>query len=133
MSGIRKRPFTQFVHYVTSAKESGAVGIGANSVVDIQAIQDTVDLPINGMIKKIYEDSEVFITPTLKEVRAVCATGVEIVAIDGTTRERSNSEKLSDIVTAIRQEYPKTLLMADTASLEDAKYAEAQASVSIKQ
>ncbi|UUV98640.1 N-acetylmannosamine-6-phosphate 2-epimerase [Vagococcus luciliae] len=108
-----------------AAKESGAVGIRANSVVDIQAIQDTVDLPIIGIIKKIYEDSEVFITPTLKEVRAVCATGVEIVAMDGTTRERPNGEQLSDIVATIRKEYPNTLLMADTASLEDAKYAEA--------
>ena len=73
-----------------AAKESGAIGIRANSVVDIQAIKDTISLPIIGIIKQEYSDSDVFITPTLKEVRAVCATGVEIVAMDATVRKRPN-------------------------------------------
>ncbi|MGX7014460.1 N-acetylmannosamine-6-phosphate 2-epimerase [Vagococcus silagei] len=107
-----------------AAKEAGAIGIRANSVVDIQAIKDTVSLPIIGIIKEVYPDSDVFITPTLKEVRAVCATGVEIVAMDATTRVRPNGEKLAEIVATIKNEYPDTLLMADTASLEDVAYAE---------
>lgn len=107
-----------------AAKEAGAIGIRANSVVDIQAIKDTVELPIIGIIKQEYPGSSVFITPTLKEVRAVCATGVEIVAMDATVRKRPNNEKLEDIVRIIRQEYPNTLLMADAASLADVAYAE---------
>ncbi|KAF1297848.1 N-acetylmannosamine-6-phosphate 2-epimerase [Enterococcus sp. JM4C] len=107
-----------------AAQEAGAVGIRANSIVDIQAIQDVVDLPIIGIIKKVYEDSEVFITPTLKEVRAVCATGVEVIAMDATTRRRPNGESLVDIVSTIKKEFPDTLLMADAATLEDVAYAE---------
>lgn len=107
-----------------AAKESGAVGIRANSVVDIQAIQDEVDLPIIGIIKKVYDGYDVFITPTVKEVRAVCATGAEVVAMDATTRKRPNDEDLAEIVATIREEFPETLLMADAATLEDVAYAE---------
>ncbi|OJG18696.1 N-acetylmannosamine-6-phosphate epimerase [Enterococcus canis] len=107
-----------------AAAESGAVGIRANSVVDIQAIQDQVELPVIGLLKQVYPDSEVFITPTLKEVRAICATGVAVVAMDATTRPRPLGERLEDIITVIREEYPEVLLMADTASLADVHYAE---------
>lgn len=106
-----------------AAKEAGALGIRANSVVDIQAIQDEVQLPMIGIIKQKYGNSEVFITPTLKEIRAVCATGVEVVAIDATLRPRPDGMLLPEIVSQIKKEYPNTLLMADTSSLEDVQYA----------
>ncbi|MGX6979543.1 N-acetylmannosamine-6-phosphate 2-epimerase [Vagococcus elongatus] len=107
-----------------AAVQSGAVGIRANSVKDIKAIQETVSVPIIGILKKVYPDSPVFITPTLAEVREICATGVEIVAMDATLRKRPNEEKLKDIVTTIKAEYPNTLLMADTSSIADVKKAE---------
>lgn len=101
-----------------AAIEAGAVGIRSNSVVDVQAIRDTTDLPIIGLDKVDYPDSEVFITPTIKEMRGIAATGVEVVACDVTGRSRPHGEKLADIVATMRKEYPNTLLMADTSSLE---------------
>ena len=64
-----------------AAQLAGAAGIRANSVVDIQAIQDEVELPIIGLSKVDYPDSSVYITPTLKEMRAVAATGAQAVAL----------------------------------------------------
>ncbi len=98
-------------------------GIRANSVVDIQAIQDEVELPIIGLSKVDYPDSSVYITPTLKEMRAVAATGAQAVACDLTRRKRPNGEQIADIVSQMRSEFPETLLMADTATLEDVKLA----------
>ena len=97
-----------------AATLAGAAGIRANSVVDIQAIQDETSLPIIGIAKVDYDDSEVFITPTVKEMRAVASTGCQVVACDVTGRTRPNHEDLAKIVQQIHVEFPNTLLMADT-------------------
>ncbi|MGA3233611.1 N-acetylmannosamine-6-phosphate 2-epimerase [Lactiplantibacillus pentosus] len=107
-----------------AAKEAGAAGIRANSIVDIQAIQDEVDLPVIGLNKVDYPDSLVYITPTIKEMRAVAATGCAAVACDVTGQPRPNGEKLADIVATMRAEFPDTLLMADTDTLENVRLAD---------
>ena len=99
-----------------AAQLAGAAGIRANSVVDIQAIQDEVELPIIGLSKVDYPDSSVY-------MRAVAATGAQAVACDLTRRKRPNGEQIADIVSQMRNEFPETLLMADTATLEDVKLA----------
>lgn len=105
-----------------AALESGAKAIRANTIADIQCIKDANDTPVIGIIKKEYGNNPVFITPTLKEVRALCSIGCEVVAMDGTLRVRPNGEKLADIVATVKKEYPEVLLMADCSTLEDAKY-----------
>ena len=50
-----------------AAFEGGAAGIRANTPEDIIEIKKTVSLPVIGIIKRDYPDSNVYITPTLKE------------------------------------------------------------------
>lgn len=102
-----------------AAKQAGSVAIRCNSVVDIQAIQDETHLPIIGLNKVDYDDSPVYITPTMKEMRAVASTGAEVVACDVTGQVRPHGEKLADIVAQMHKEFPDTLLMADTATIEN--------------
>lgn len=71
-----------------AAMLGGAVGIRANTVVDIEEIKKTVDLPIIGIIKEVYGGCDVYITPTMKEIDALAACGVEIIATDATCRQR---------------------------------------------
>ncbi|WP_461218088.1 N-acetylmannosamine-6-phosphate 2-epimerase [Lapidilactobacillus salsurivasis] len=106
-----------------AATLAGAAGIRANSVVDIESIQDETTLPIIGIIKREYADSQVYITPTIKEMRAVATTGVSVVACDVTRRERPCKTDLSEIVLTMREEFPDTLLMADTGSIADVETA----------
>lgn len=107
-----------------AAAEGGAAGIRANSVVDIKAIRQQVALPVIGLIKRDYPDSDVFITPTLREVEALMVAAPEMIALDATQRPRPGGETLAQLVAAIRARWPALLLMADIASVEEALIAE---------
>lgn len=102
----------------------GAVGIRANTVVDIKAIKEKVDLPVIGIIKQVYDDSDVYITPTMKEVDALVEIGCEIIAVDATDRLRPNGVTFEEFFTEVRAKYPDQLFMADTSCFEEGKKAE---------
>ncbi|MGR4049501.1 N-acetylmannosamine-6-phosphate 2-epimerase [Kosakonia cowanii] len=108
-----------------AAAEGGASAIRANSVVDIQAIRQQVALPVIGLLKRDYPDSEVFITPTLREVDELMAVAPEMIALDATQRPRPGGKTLAQLVAGIRARWPALLLMADIASVEEAVIAEA--------
>lgn len=107
-----------------AAKEGGAKGIRANTPEDISAIRETVDLPVIGLYKSIYEDSEVYITPTEKEVDALMAAKPDIIAMDATNRVRPGGTSLYDFFKKVREKYPDMIFMADCSTYEDGVYAE---------
>ena len=102
----------------------GAVGIRANTVVDIKAIKEKVDLPVIGIIKAEYEDSDVYITPTMKEVDALVEIGCEIIALDATNRVGPGGITFEEFFKEVRAKYPDQLFMADTSCFEEGKLAE---------
>lgn len=109
-----------------AAKEGGADAIRCNYVSDINSIKAETGLPTIGIIKAVYPDSNVYITPTLKEVKALLEeTNTEVVALDATLRPRPNGEKLEDLVDYIRINKPSVEIMADISNMEEAKYADA--------
>ncbi|MCW8354158.1 N-acetylmannosamine-6-phosphate 2-epimerase [Citrobacter portucalensis] len=107
-----------------AAAQGGAVGIRANSVVDIRAIKESVSLPVIGIIKRDYPGSDVFITATLQEVDELMTVEPEIIALDATARPRPAGQTLEELVTQIRARYPSVLLMADIATVDEAVTAE---------
>ncbi len=107
-----------------AAKMGGAKGIRANSVKDIQAIKQEVDLPIIGIIKKEYEGTQVFITTTMKEVDALVEEGVDIIAMDATSRLRYQQQTLDDFFKEVKEKYPQQLFMADCSTVEEAIHAD---------
>ena len=105
-----------------AAKNAGAAGIRAQGVADIIEIKQVTGLPVIGIIKRNYPDSEVFITATKKEVQELLATDCEMVALDATIRPRPNGELLQDLLDQIHA--ANRLAMADCSTLEEAKIAE---------
>lgn len=105
-----------------AAKEGGAVAIRSNSPQDIVAIKEQTGLPVIGLLKRDYPDSGVFITATLKEVKELLEVKPDVIALDATTRDRPNGEKLKDLIDHIH-ENSDTLVMADISTDEDAEYA----------
>lgn len=101
-----------------AAKEGGAVGIRANSVEDILAIKNEVDLPIIGIIKRDYESLIPYITPTMKEVDELAEINVDVIAIDATINQ--NIEFIKEVI----KKYPNQKFMADISTVEEGVRAE---------
>lgn len=105
-----------------AAKEGGASGIRAQSKEDILEIERVCDLPVIGIVKRNYEDSDIYITPTMKEVEELLETKCEIIALDATKRIRPNNEKVTDLVNKIHE--AGRLAMADCSTVEECIQAE---------
>lgn len=107
-----------------AALVGGASGIRANTVADIKEIKTTVNLPIIGIIKEQYGENPVYITPTLKEIDKLVEEGVDVIAIDGTKRERPDGKTLDELMKEVRAKYPNQLFMADISCVEEAVHCE---------
>ena len=104
-----------------AAQESGAAAVRIEGVANLRAVRARVASPIVGLIKREYPGFAPYITPTPDEVRAVSATGAEIVAFDATTRSRPGGVTVERLVGAIHEE--RKLALADCAEIGDARAA----------
>lgn len=100
-----------------AAKMGGASAIRAQSKEDIMEIKGIVDLPVIGIVKRNYESSDIYITPTKKEVDELLETKCDMIALDATNRKRPNNEKLKDLVDYIHEN--GILAMADCSTYEE--------------
>lgn len=106
--------------FACAAQEGGAAGIRATGVDNISKIKERVSLPIIG-INKQFSDYPVYITPTYQSAKEILDCGIDIIALDATSRQRPNDEKLEDIVTLIRENYPDVLIMGEISTIDEAK------------
>lgn len=104
-----------------AAKVGGAGGIRAQSKEDIDEIMKVCDLPVIGIVKRQYPDSDVFITPTKKEIEELLTTNCQIIALDATDRVRPNHEQCQDLVEMIHDH--GRIAMADCSSFEECQKA----------
>ena len=107
-----------------AAKQGGAFGIRANTKEDIKEIQSQVDLPIIGIVKRDYDDSPIYITPTMKEVDELMEVKPEIIAMDATCNLRPGGQELKDFFAEVKAKYPDQLFMADCSTVEEALWAD---------
>ncbi|MBB6675100.1 N-acetylmannosamine-6-phosphate 2-epimerase [Cohnella nanjingensis] len=111
------------VRFALAALEGGALAIRANSPPDISAIKQAVKVPVIGLWKRVYADSDVYITATRADAMAVVTAGADIVALDATARRRPGGESLQEVVSYLKRE-TDALLMADVSTLEEGIQAE---------
>ncbi|MDR6882117.1 N-acylglucosamine-6-phosphate 2-epimerase [Bacillus sp. 3255] len=104
-----------------AAVSAGASGIRTNGVFDIIAIKQEVSVPVIGLIKRENAGSDIFITPTLNEVKAIVMAGAEVVALDVTKRE-GRLEAVKPLIECAHQ--MGAAVMADISTLEEGLAAE---------
>lgn len=102
-----------------AAKMAGSPAIRTNSVRDVIAIKKETGLPVIGLIKREYEGSEVYITPTMKEVDELVDAKSDVIALDCTFSKRLNDESINDFIKSIKEKYPDVILMADISTYEE--------------
>ena len=98
---------------------NGAVGVRIDSPEHVQAVRDRVDVPIIGLWKQQFPDSDVYITPQFSHAQAIAAAGADIIAIDATSRRRPDDEQMATLIQQIHKELDKPV-MADIDTLDGA-------------
>lgn len=105
--------------FAKAAKAGGATGIRA-LVDDVDSIKEEVNLPVIGLVKEIYEDSEIYITPTKTEVDRLLNTKCDVLCMDATLRSRPGGVTLEELYQYARSKANGKELMADVSTIEEA-------------
>ena len=105
--------------FAKAAKEGGATGIRALAP-DVDSIKDEVNLPVIGLVKEIYEDSEIYITPTKAEVDVLLNTKCDVICMDATLRSRPGGITLDELYAYARENAGGREIMADVSTIEEA-------------
>lgn len=106
-----------------AAQLGGAVGIRANTPVDVAAIRRVVpDLPLIGLFKvNVPGFEDVYITPRLQDARAVAGAGADIIALDATDRPHPEGTA-ADLIRAVKAATGK-LVLADVSTFNEGRAA----------
>lgn len=106
------------------AKWAGAVGLRLNSPEQIRQVREAnLGLPIIGLYKVWYDDTDVFITPSMKEVDAIVEAGCDIIALDCTAQINHEGRPAWNLLPEVRAKYPDHLIFADVSNIEEAERA----------
>lgn len=105
-----------------AAERGGAVGIRANTPVDIVAIRGATALPVIGLYKIDVTGYDVYITPHLRAAEAVAEAGADIIALDATLRPRPEGN-LASFIKAVQRATGRPVL-ADVSTLEEGRAAQ---------
>lgn len=106
--------------FAMAAVAGGAAAIRANGPADVRAIREVTGVPIIGIQKVRYRDSEILITPSFESAAALVAAGADMIALDCTARGQKSGalERISEIRRRL-----KVAVLADVAEVADAKTA----------
>ena len=108
--------------FARAAEMGGAIGIRTQGIEKLKAIKMATKLPVIGLLKSQFPDGTVCITGSFSEVEQLRSAGSDIVAIDGTFRQR---EGLSgpEFIREVKKRYD-CVVLADIATYEEAKACE---------
>lgn len=108
--------------FAQAAIMGGASGIRTEGIAKLKAIKRVINKPVIGLLKSHFPDGMVRITGNMAEVEQLINAGSDIVAIDGTFREREGLTG-PEFIKEVKHRYG-CLVLADIATYEEAKACE---------
>lgn len=106
---------------IKSVIRGGAAGLRLAGINDIKETRTFTDIPVIGITKPDPLPGNwkevVYITPTYKDAAQIADAGADIIALDGTSRERP-AENLAEIIYKTKQNLKK-LVMADVSTINE--------------
>lgn len=105
-----------------SSLMAGVKVLRLQGVEAIRHIHGALRAPTIALIKRHYDDSPVYITPTMEEVDALLSTDAEAIGLDATLRPRPGGVSLQELLDKVHQN--GRLAMADCDTIESAVEAE---------
>lgn len=108
--------------FARAAEMGGAIGIRTQGIAKLEAIKRATTLPVIGLLKSQFDDGMVRITGSFGEVEQLIRSKSDIVAIDGTFREREGLTG-PDFIKEVKKRYG-CLVLADIATFAEAKACE---------
>lgn len=108
--------------FAKAAEMGGARGIRSEGLEKIKAIKIATQLPVIGLLKSQFADGTVCITGSFIKVKQLLSAGCDIVAIDGTFRER-NGYTGPEFIREVKKRYG-CLVLADIATCAEAQACE---------
>ena len=108
--------------FARAAEMGGAIGIRTQGIAKLEAIKRATKLPVIGLLKGQFADGTVKITGSYLEVEQLINAKSDIVAIDGTFREREGLTG-PNFIREVKKRYG-CLVLADIATFEEAKACE---------
>jgi len=104
-----------------SAELGGAAGFRVDGPANVAAVRNVSPLPLFGINKVDRDGYDVRITSTLGDALDVVRAGANIIAMDGTQRERPFGESLAQIIAGLHE--IGVPVMADISTPEEARAA----------
>lgn len=109
------------VAMMKSVVKGGAGGLRVAGARDVKNAKHLFNIPVIGLTKPDVIPPNwqeiVYITPTLDDVIELVNAGADIIAFDGTMRERPSGAKLEDLIKYIK--INKRVSMADISTVEE--------------
>lgn len=106
-----------------AVEAGGASAIRAEGVENIKEIVEVVKIPVVGLIKKTVENSPIYISPELSDIKAIKDAGAAIIAFDATLRPRAQNMDVRQFISKAKEISGTALLMADIDNLESGEFA----------
>lgn len=108
----------EFIRAITEAVcLGGCVGVRINGTENVRAAKQAVSVPVLGIIKRFYDGSEVYITPTRVEVESLVEAGADVIALDATSRSRPDGSQLHELIDIIHA--AGRVAMADVSTFKE--------------